>query len=223
MKIKCKSDNQSKQKVIVVYQKKSYLVTKRVTDFIGSVIGIILFLPICIFIAIIIKFQDRGPVFFKQKRVGKNGSYFYMYKFRSMCIDAEKLKFTILEKNEIDGAMFKMKNDPRITKFGRFIRKHSLDELPQLINILLGDMSLVGPRPPLVEEVQKYNAYQKQRLLVRPGLSGLWQISGRNNLSFEEMVELDIEYIRNPSMLLDVMIIVKTIYGMFNSKENGAF
>ncbi|MBZ5981193.1 sugar transferase [Leuconostoc gasicomitatum] len=223
MKLKHKTDSTNIRNVqIIVRRKQSYLILKRVVDYIGSVSGIILLSPLCIIIAIFIKLEDGGPVLFKQERVGHNGANFYIYKFRSMCQDAEKLKLDILEQNEVKGAMFKIKNDPRITYVGKFIRKHSLDELPQLVNVLLGDMSLVGPRPPLVEEVLQYNDYQKQRLLVRPGLSGLWQISGRNNLSFDQMVEIDLEYIQRRNMWLDLTIIFKTMYTVISIKKNGA-
>lgn len=218
-----KLDSTCKQKYIVVRRNKSYLFAKRVLDYIGSGIGITLFLPILLIIAIVIKLEDGGPVIFKQERIGHNGRHFNIYKFRSMRIDAEELKVKLLDQNEVEGAMFKMKDDPRVTRFGKFIRKHSLDELPQFFNMFLGDMSLVGPRPPLVDEVGKYTAYEKQRLLVRPGLSGLWQISGRNNLSFADMVELDLEYIQTRSIWLDIKIIVKTAWDMVAIKKNGAF
>jgi lipopolysaccharide/colanic/teichoic acid biosynthesis glycosyltransferase len=196
---------------------------KRMMDYIGSGIGIIIVSPVLLLIAIIIKFEDGGPVIFKQERVGYNGKRFFIYKFRSMRVDAEQLKQNLLKKNEVKGAMFKIKDDPRVTNFGRFIRKHSLDELPQFFNVLVGDMSLVGPRPPLVEEVEKYTEYEKQRLIVRPGLSGLWQISGRNNLSFSDMVELDLQYIQTRNIILDSKIILKTIWDMISIKKNGAF
>lgn len=190
-----KKDGIVVEKKIIVRKDKTYLFMKRMMDYIGSGIGIIIVSPVLLLIAIIIKFEDGGPVIFKQERVGYNGKRFFIYKFRSMRVDAEQLKQNLLKKNEVKGAMFKIKDDPRVTNFGRFIRKHSLDELPQFFNVLVGDMSLVGPRPPLVEEVEKYTEYEKQRLIVRPGLSGLWQISGRNNLSFSDMVELDLQYI----------------------------
>nr|WP_081365852.1 sugar transferase [Leuconostoc mesenteroides] len=196
---------------------------KRIMDYIGSGIGIIIISPVLLLIAIIIKFEDGGPVIFKQERVGYNGKRFFIYKFRSMRVDAEQLKQDLLKKNEVKGAMFKIKDDPRVTNFGRFIRKHSLDELPQFFNVLIGDMGLVGPRPPLVEEVEKYTEYEKQRLIVRPGLSGLWQISGRNNLSFSDMVELDLQYIQTRNIILDSKIILKTIWDMISIKKNGAF
>lgn len=218
-----KLDGTVNSQQIVVRRNKPYLFAKRVLDYIGSGIGIILFSPILLIIAIVIKLEDGGPIIFKQERIGHNGRHFNIYKFRSMRIDAEELKAKLLDQNEVEGAMFKMKDDPRVTRFGKFIRKHSLDELPQFFNVFLGDMSLVGPRPPLVDEVGKYTAYEKQRLLVRPGLSGLWQISGRNNLSFADMVELDLEYIQTRSIWLDIKIIVKTAWDMVAIKKNGAF
>lgn len=218
-----KLDGTVNSQQIVVRRNKPYLFAKRVLDYIGSGIGIILFSPILLIIAIVIKLEDGGPIIFKQERIGHNGRHFNIYKFRSMRIDAEALKAKLLDQNEVEGAMFKMKDDPRVTRFGKFIRKHSLDELPQFFNVFLGDMSLVGLRPPLVDEVAKYTAYEKQRLLVRPGLSGLWQVSGRNNLSFDEMIELDLEYIQTRSIWLDIKIIVKTAWDMVAIKKNGAF
>lgn len=144
-----------------------------------------------------------------------------MYKFRSMCIDAEEKLAELMEQNEIDGAMFKMKDDPRVTKIGKMIRRTSLDELPQLLNVVKGDMSLIGPRPPLEREVAEYTLHDMQRLLVKPGCSGLWQVSGRNEVGFEEMVDFDVEYIQNRSTLNDIKIIFKTIKVMI--KPNGAY
>ncbi|APE76991.1 sugar transferase [Leuconostoc mesenteroides subsp. jonggajibkimchii] len=218
-----KKDGIVVEKKIIVRKDKIYLFMKRIMDYIGSGIGIIIISPVLLLIAIIIKFEDGGPVIFKQERVGYNGKRFFIYKFRSMRVDAEQLKQDLLKKNEVKGAMFKIKDDPRVTNFGRFIRKHSLDELPQFFNVLIGDMGLVGPRPPLVEEVEKYTEYEKQRLIVRPGLSGLWQISGRNNLSFSDMVELDLQYIQTRNIILDSKIILKTIWDMISIKKNGAF
>lgn len=144
-----------------------------------------------------------------------------MYKFRSMCVNAEEQLEELLKYNEVEGAMFKMKEDPRITKVGGFIRKTSIDELPQLLNVLIGEMSLVGPRPPLVRELRDYTPYDKQRLLIKPGCTGLWQVSGRNEVGFEEMVELDLSYIKNISLKNDIEIIAKTFGVMF--KPNGAY
>lgn len=158
---------------------------------------------------------------FSQKRVGRNGKPFTMYKFRSMCVDAEEQLTELLDKNEIKGAMFKIKEDPRITEFGKFIRRTSLDELPQLINVIKGDMSLIGPRPPLQREVAEYTQYDMQRLLVKPGCSGVWQVSGRNDVHFDEMVAFDIEYIKTRSTKNDLSLIIKTIKVML--KSSGAY
>ncbi|MER2129840.1 sugar transferase [Leuconostoc lactis] len=208
---------------IIVRGNRLYLIIKRMFDIIGSFVGLLICLPVIIIIAIIIKLEDGGPIIFKQLRVGKNGKKFYIYKFRSMRTDAELLKINLLQENEVKGAMFKIKNDPRVTKIGSFIRKTSLDEIPQFYNVLIGDMSLVGPRPPLLEEVASYSNYDKQRLLVTPGLSGLWQISGRSNLSFSDMVKLDLIYITTRSVKLDLKIMLITIWQMILVKKNGAF
>ncbi|OQP02166.1 multidrug MFS transporter [Geobacillus sp. 44C] len=207
---------------VVVNDKKGYLIAKRIMDICGALIGLICLSWLFLIVAILIKLEDpKGPVFFKQVRVGKDGKEFYMYKFRSMVANAEELLESLLHLNETTGAMFKMKNDPRVTKIGRFIRKTSIDELPQLWNVLKGDMSLVGPRPPLPREVAQYTEYDKQRLLVTPGCTGLWQVSGRNDLGFDEMVELDLKYIRERSLLYDIKIIFKTIKIMI--KPNSAY
>lgn len=196
-----------------------YLRMKRLIDIIGSLLGLILLLPIFLIVAILIKIEDpKGPVFFKQVRVGKDETEFQMYKFRSMVTDAEERLKDLLTLNEVSGAMFKMKNDPRITRIGKFIRKTSIDELPQLWNVLKGDMSLVGPRPPLLREVEEYSSYDKQRLLVTPGCTGLWQVTARNNVGFKEMVELDIQYIRKRTIYFDIKIVLKTVFVLFGSK-----
>lgn len=188
------------------------LVLKRCMDIVGGLVGTILTLVIGIFVAIAIKLDSPGPVIFSQNRVGKNGRHFKMYKFRSMYIDAEEKKKELLRQNEMHGAMFKITNDPRITRVGRFIRKYSIDELPQFFNVLKGDMSLVGTRPPTVEEVQKYKTEQKRRLSVTPGMTGLWQTSGRSEIyDFDEIVKLDLEYIDKWSIGLDIKLLVKTI------------
>lgn len=208
---------------VIIREKKGYLIAKRTIDIIGSLVGLLICLPAITVIAVLIKLEDGGPIIFKQLRVGKNGKNFYIYKFRSMKIDAELQKAKLLEQNEVEGAMFKMKNDPRVTKIGSFIRKTSLDEIPQFFNILTGSMSLVGPRPPLLDEVAMYTDYDKQRLRVTPGLSGLWQISGRSNLSFSDMVDLDIFYIEHRSIFMDLKIMFITIGNMIFIKKNGAF
>ncbi|MGF7046291.1 lipopolysaccharide/colanic/teichoic acid biosynthesis glycosyltransferase [Paenibacillus sp. DS2015] len=202
---------------------KSYLfyhVVKRLMDMSFSLLGIIVLSPLFLIISLLIKMEDpRGSMFFYQTRVGKNERMFRMYKFRSMVSDAEEQLDLLLEKNEISGAMFKMKEDPRITRIGRFIRKTSIDELPQLVNVLRGEMSLVGPRPPLPREVDEYSSYDKQRLAVTPGCTGVWQVSGRNNLDFNQMVELDLRYIENRGVVLDLSIMLKTVKVLFGSKD----
>ncbi|WP_454192748.1 sugar transferase [Paenibacillus sp. Marseille-Q7038] len=197
-----------------------YLYMKRITDITGSSVGLILLFPLFLFIAFMIKLEDpKGPVFFKQLRVGRDEKTFYMFKFRSMVYNAEDMLEQLLTQNEVSGAMFKMKNDPRVTKIGRFIRKTSLDELPQLWNVLKGEMSMVGPRPSLPREVEEYSLYDKQRLGVTPGCTGLWQISGRSNLGFKEMVELDLKYIQGRTYWYDIKIIFKTIRVLFGTKD----
>lgn len=199
-----------------------YLFFKRIIDIVGSIIGLILLSPLMFYVAYRIRKEEPGStVFFIQTRVGKNGKMFKMYKFRSMCLDAEKKLKELLDQNEIEGAMFKMKDDPRVTKIGKVIRAKSIDELPQLLNVLKGDMSLIGPRPPLEREVAEYTTYDLQRLYVKPGCSGLWQVSGRNDVSFHQMVDLDLEYITNQSILNDFKLIIKTILVVI--KPNGAY
>lgn len=200
--------------------KTSYLLMKRFIDIIGASFGIILLSLLFLMVAILIKIEDpKGPILFKQKRIGKNGKEFNMFKFRSMVTNAEALLTSLLDKNETSGAMFKMKHDPRVTKIGRFIRKTSIDELPQLWNVIRGEMSLVGPRPPLPREVEQYTEYDKQRLNVTPGCTGLWQISGRSNIGFEEMVELDLQYISERTVLVDIKIILLTFKVLLGSKD----
>jgi exopolysaccharide biosynthesis polyprenyl glycosylphosphotransferase len=187
---------------------------KRIIDIIFSVIGSIVTLLLTIILGPIIKADSPGPIFFKQQRVGKNGRYFNMYKFRSMYVDAEERKKSLMEQNEMSNSLvFKMDNDPRITKVGAFLRKTSLDEFPQFFNILKGDMSLIGTRPPTVEEFKQYQSYHKMRLSIKPGLTGLWQVSGRSDITdFEEIVRLDVKYINEWSIALDIKIIFKTIF-----------
>ncbi|MBJ6359784.1 sugar transferase [Paenibacillus sp. GCM10012307] len=195
-----------------IRQRGLYMLCKRALDVTASGVGLVLLSPLLLIVAICIKLEDpKGKVLFSQIRVGKQGQTFRMYKFRSMVHDAEAQLEKLLKHNEVEGAMFKMKDDPRITRIGRFIRKTSIDELPQLLNVLRGEMSLVGPRPPLPREVEAYTNYDRQRLAVTPGCTGLWQVSGRNELSFAQMVELDLKYIRNRSMLLDLKILVLTV------------
>lgn len=201
-------------------QHKMYLAAKRMLDILGSAAGIFLLSPIFLLVMALLKLESRkNDVFFRQIRIGKNGLPFEMYKFRSMVVNAEQILENLLEHNEIAGAMFKMKDDPRITKVGRFIRKTSLDELPQLWNVFKGEMSLVGPRPSLPREVEQYTSYDMQRLGVIPGCTGLWQVSGRNSLSFQEMVDLDLHYIRNRNIWFDIKLILKTIKVMVIPKD----
>ena len=185
---------------------------KHTLDYVGGLVGFILFcLAYCV-LGPIIKIDSKGPILFSQNRVGRNGRIFKCYKFRSMRADAEVLKKKLMSQNEMQGLMFKMENDPRITKVGRFIRKTSLDELPQFINVLKGDMSLVGTRPPTVDEYEKYEPKHKARVSMMPGLTGLWQVSGRSDIKdFDEVVKLDMEYIDNASFWFDIKIILLTI------------
>lgn len=185
---------------------------KRIVDIVGAVVGLMITFVVGIFLAPVLLLESPGPLIFKQKRVGVNGRTFDFYKFRSMYADAEERKKELMAQNEMSGLMFKMENDPRITKVGAFIRKTSIDELPQFWNVLKGDMSLVGTRPPTVDEYQQYNYYQKRRISFRPGITGLWQISGRSDIKdFDEVVKLDLEYIDNWSLKLDLRILIKTV------------
>ena len=193
--------------------KKGYRVVKKIFDILVSLIGIIiLFVPLLLIALIIVIDSPGASPIYAQERVGKNGKIFKFYKFRSMVPNADEMLESLLEHNEMEGPAFKMKNDPRITRVGRFIRKASIDELPQLLNVLKGDMSLVGPRPPLVREVEQYNEYQYLRLSVTPGITCFWQIQPkRNSLTFDEWLELDIKYIRERSIKTDLLILIKTI------------
>lgn len=188
------------------------IILKKTTDFIGGLLGTVLSLPIILITAIPLLIESPGPLIFKQARVGKNGRIFNIYKLRSMYADAEKRKQALMAQNKMDGHMFKMDNDPRITKVGKFIRKYSIDELPQFWNVLKGDMSLIGTRPPTVEEFEQYESHHKRRLSMKPGITGLWQVSGRSNIQdFEEVVKLDCEYIDTWSPALDIKILFKTV------------
>lgn len=199
-----------------------YRFFKRVFDIVASFIGLILLSPLFVIIALAIKIEEpQGAVFYSQIRLGRHKKPFKMYKFRSMIENADDLLKGLLDKNEVEGAMFKIKSDPRVTTVGGFIRKFSLDELPQLFNVLLGQMSLVGPRPPLPREVEEYTSYDMQRLTVKPGCTGLWQVTERNNVGFEEMVQLDLEYINNRGALFDLYVLFRTLFVFF--KPNGAY
>ena len=196
-----------------------YNLTKRVIDVLGSLIGIILLSPIFFVVSVLIKIDSKGPIVFSQIRVGKDGREFKMYKFRSMVVNAEELKKKLLEQNEMSGPMFKMKDDPRITKIGKFIRKTSIDELPQLINVLKGEMSLVGPRPSLPKEVEKFEPWMRKRLEVKPGLTCYWQVSGRNNIDFNDWMKLDIKYVEERNIYIDIKLIFKTFFVLFGDKN----
>ncbi|MFD2328443.1 sugar transferase [Cohnella sp. GCM10020058] len=186
--------------------------TKRGMDILLASTGLFVLFPLLFIVAILIKWDDpKGGFFFFQERVGKDGRLFRMVKFRTMIVDAENMLQDLLVRNEIKGNMFKMKNDPRVTRIGRLLRKTSVDELPQLWNVLRGEMSLVGPRPCLPREAKNYSSIDKLRLAVTPGCTGLWQVSGRNALSFEQMVELDLHYIRHRSLGMDMKLMLRTV------------
>lgn len=197
-----------------------YLFNKRLIDIIGSLIGLILLSPLFLVIFILIKLEDpNGSVIFKQRRIGKDKKEFYMYKFRSMVSNAEELKASLMNQNEVSGPVFKIKSDPRVTKIGRILRKTSIDELPQLLNVFKGEISLVGPRPPLPIEVDQYNSYEMQRLSVTPGLTCYWQVSGRSNIEFDEWVELDLKYINERNFFIDLKLILITMFVLLGSKD----
>ncbi len=196
------------------------LFIKRCADIVGSIIGIIIMSICMIFVAPAIKLDSPGPIFFKQKRVGKGGRFFYIYKFRSMYVDAEERKRELAAENEMQGLMFKVTDDTRITKVGKFLRKTSIDELPQFINVLKGDMSLVGTRPPTIDEFKQYAGHHKRRLTMKPGITGMWQAYGRNTVTdFEDVVKMDLQYIDNWSLSLDIKILFKTVFTVL--KETG--
>ncbi|SEA56762.1 exopolysaccharide biosynthesis polyprenyl glycosylphosphotransferase [Oribacterium sp. KHPX15] len=196
-----------------------YEYAKRFIDILGGLVGTFIAAVLFVIVGIAIKLDSPGPIIFAQERIGKNGRRFKMFKFRSMYIDAEERKAELMKQNEMNGLMFKMKDDPRITKVGKFIRKTSLDEFPQFVNVLLGDMSLVGTRPPTVNEFKEYSNYHKRRLSMKPGITGMWQVSGRSDITdFEEVVRLDCKYIDNWSLWLDFQILVKTVLAVVMRK-----
>ncbi len=196
-----------------------YRFVKRLFDIFASLIGLILLIPTTIIIGIAIKIEDGGPIFFKQQRVTKNGKLFNLIKFRSMVVNAEEIRDTMDKENEMDGPVFKVKNDKRITKVGSFIRKIGIDELPQFINVLLGDMSVVGPRPALPREVKEYTEEDKKRLKVKAGITCIWQVQpNRNSISFEKWMEMDSEYVDKCSIMLDISIMFKTIATIFRAE-----
>jgi lipopolysaccharide/colanic/teichoic acid biosynthesis glycosyltransferase len=196
-----------------------YLATKRVLDIVMSVAALVVLSPLMLVVAAIIYIDDpHGNPIFVQERVGKNGKPFRFLKFRSMVVNAEALLKELEHKNEMDGPVFKIKDDPRVTKFGKWIRKTSIDELPQLINIIKGEMSIVGPRPPLPREVEKYGPYERQRLLVKPGLTCYWQARGRNEIGFDEWMELDAKYVHHHNLWIDIRLVLLTIRAVLTGR-----
>lgn len=195
------------------------MVVKRLIDIVGGMVGLLITTVVTPFVALAIKLDSPGPIFFAQTRIGKNGRRFKIYKFRSMYIDAEARKKELEAQNEMQGLMFKMENDPRITKVGKFIRKTSIDELPQFYNIVKGDMSLVGTRPPTEDEFEQYNSHYRRRISMTPGLTGLWQISGRSEIvDFDDVVKYDLEYIDNWTIGLDIKILFQTVWVVLTGK-----
>lgn len=204
-------------------EKKVYEAIKRFIDIIGGLVGIILFSPLCLFLIIAIKLDSPGPAIFVHKRYGKGGKFIKVYKFRSMYQNAEEMmKYLTPEQKKEWEENFKLKDDPRVTRIGKFLRKTSLDEIPQFFNVLKGDMSLVGPRPIVEKELAKYGEYANKLLSVKPGITGLWQVNGRSDITYRERVLLDMEYIDNRSLLLDMKILFKTIFIIFK-KSAGAY
>lgn len=201
--------------------KKSYCnrIAKRTLDIVGGILGCLITIPLFCILTPFIRLESKGNAIFKQKRVGVNGRIFEFYKFRSMTQNAEESKYKLMEHNEMDYIMFKIEDDPRITKVGKIIRKTSLDEFPQFFQVVKGEMTLVGTRPPTIDEYKQYNFHHKSRLTCKPGITGLWQTTGKQReTNFEKIVELDNEYIRKSSVLYDLLIIFKTIFVMFNNK-----
>jgi exopolysaccharide biosynthesis polyprenyl glycosylphosphotransferase len=196
-------------------------VVKNTWDRVGALIGLMLLAPVFLAVALAIKLDSRGPVFFKQTRVGRDGRRFAMVKFRTMVVGAERLLADLEHRNEADGLLFKLRTDPRVTRVGRALRRYSVDELPQLWNVLRGEMSMVGPRPPLPAEVELYEHHVNRRLLVKPGITGLWQVSGRSDLSWEEAVRLDLYYVDHWSPTMDVTIVLKTFSAII--RGSGAY
>lgn len=201
-------------------RKMLYSVIKRMLDIIGSILGIVTLFPLFIVVGICIKYDSKGPVIFKQDRVGIRGKKFTMYKFRTMLSNAEELKDSLIIYNEVNGPMFKMKNDPRITKVGKLLRRTSIDELPQLFNVLKGEMSLVGPRPSLQAEVEKFDEWMMKRLEVKPGLTCYWQVCKEDKCNFINWMKLDIKYVEERSSFVDIKLIIKTIFTVFTINNN---
>ncbi|NOZ01467.1 MAG: hypothetical protein GXP54_06205 [Deltaproteobacteria bacterium] len=191
---------------------------KRIEDVVGSLAAMIVFSPLFLTIAVLVKLTSKGPVIFKQLRAGPGGKPFVFYKFRTMYADAEERKEELKELNELDGPVFKIRNDPRITPFGRLLRRSSLDEIPQLWNVFKGDMTLVGPRPPTLDEVPQYRAWHRRRLELTGGITGIWQVSGRNEIPFEEWMRMDVRYSRKRSFLLDIRLLARTVWAVISGR-----
>lgn len=202
-----------------IERRKVYEFIKRAVDIICSLIGLIVLMPILVIVAILIRIESKGSIIFSQDRVGKYGIVFKMYKFRSMVVNAEELKEKLANENERTGPMFKIKNDPRITKVGSFIRKTSIDELPQLVNILKGEMSIVGPRPSLINEVNEFEDWMLKRLNVKPGLTCYWQVSGRDDIEFNQWMKLDVKYVNERNILIDTKLMLKTFLVLFGDSH----
>lgn len=202
-------------------RRSAYLAVKRLGDILVSALALVLLSPVFLVVAALIKREDKGPALYVSNRVGKNGKIFKMYKFRSMCVDADKRLEGLKKLNERDGPAFKLHNDPRVTSVGRFIRKTCIDELPQLLNILKGDMSMVGPRPPLPAEYETYTQHQKERLAVKPGLTCYWQVHKGEQLSFDQWVELDLKYIQERSLMVDLKLIFRTVGVVLSARGEG--
>lgn len=215
-----KMNNLNIENITVINKRKYfYLIMKRIIDIVASGVGLAVLSPLLVIVSILIKLESKGPIIFSQERVGINGEKFNMYKFRSMVVNAEELKKKLQHQNEMSGPMFKIKDDPRITKIGKFIRKTSIDELPQLLNVLNGDMSLVGPRPSLPDEVKEFESWMLERLEVKPGLTCYWQVMGRNQIGFEDWMKLDVKYVKERSVWLDIKLIFKTFFVLFGDKN----
>jgi len=221
------NENQEERRVIVIKPSRTYDMLKRGLDFVLSLLGLIFYAPVCLIISIAIKIDSPGPIIYRQTRIGKNGNPFSFYKFRTMYIHPdyssyrEFLSKTIQKDKENEKPIHGMRGDTRVTRVGRVLRRLSLDELPQFFSVILGDMSLVGPRPPLPYEWEVYKDWHRQRLMVKPGITGLWQISGKSNRGFNEMVLTDLSYIERRSLLLDLKILLRTVtVAFFQSKIN---
>lgn len=214
--------NIDKNKVMLESTKLSrnmYEMFKRLIDIVCSLFALIILAPVLLLVAAAIKLESKGPVIFAQERVGLNNKLFKMYKFRSMVANAEELKEKLTDQNERNGPMFKIKNDPRVTRVGRFIRRTSIDELPQLVNILKGEMSIVGPRPSLPDEVKQFEPWMLDRLKVKPGLTCYWQVEGRDDIEFEDWMKLDVKYVKDRNMILDFKLIFKTFFVFLGDKN----